>query len=288
MSFKVLASSMVALCFVVSCSRGSEQTPASSGEAASPAAGTPEAAPPAAADSPAQAPATPADAAPVPESAPPSAAQAPSQSATAAPPPPRRESTAAARPATPAAPAPRAEAAAPPEPRFRELTIPAGTTLHVTLATAVASDKSQIEDEVRGTLARRIVVDGVTVVPAGAEIVGTVRDAKRSGRVKGRASIAFQFERLVVRNEPHSVETALVTREAEADRKDDVTKGAIGGGVGAIVGGIVGGGKGAAIGAAAGGAGTVLATRGDEVRLAPGTRVTTTLRAPVTVVVPVD
>ncbi len=177
---------------------------------------------------------------------------------------------------------------APPKPQFREVTIPAGTSLNVKLSTPIASDTSNVEDEIRGTLAAPIVVAGTTAVPAGSEIVGTVRDAKRSGRVKGRASIAFGFERLMVRHESHTIRTSTVTREAAANRSDDVKKGAIGGAAGAVVGGIIGGGKGAAIGAGVGGTGAVVATRGDEVRLPAGTTVRTTLREPLKIVVPLS
>ncbi len=58
-------------------------------------------------------------------------------------------------------------------------------------------------------------------------------------------------------------------------------------GAGAIVGGIAGGGSGAAIGAGVGGAATVLATKGNEVKLAAGTALTTRLVEPVKVQVPV-
>jgi hypothetical protein len=65
----------------------------------------------------------------------------------------------------------------------------------------------------------------------------------------------------------------------------------IGGGAvgGAIIGGIMGGGSGAAKGATIGGAagtGVVLSTRGKEVRLGPGARVSVRLAAPLTVRVP--
>jgi hypothetical protein len=182
------------------------------------------------------------------------------------------------KPATP-------EPAAAPE--LREVTIPSGRTIRVRLTTPLASDTSEVEDRVTGTLEQPIVVSGVTVVPAGAEVTGSVLEANRSGRVKGRASIAFRFERLNVGGESHEIRTARITTEAAANQRDDLKKGAIGAGVGAIVGGIVGGGKGAAIGAGAGGAGTVLATRGDEVELSSGTTVTTTLQQPMTLSVPV-
>jgi hypothetical protein len=177
-------------------------------------------------------------------------------------------------------------APAPEKPALREVTIPAGTTLSVRLSSALASDTSHVEDRVRGTINRAIVVGGVTAVPAGAGIAGSVLDAKESGRVKGRASIAFRFDRLTVGDEALQIATARIEREAAADRKDDVKKGAIGGGAGAIVGGILGGGKGAVIGGAIGGTGAVVATKGKEVQLPAGTVVTTTLQEDVRVVVP--
>jgi hypothetical protein len=177
--------------------------------------------------------------------------------------------------------------AAPPEPTFREVTIPADTPISVTLVTPIASNTSKPEDRIRGTVAKSIVVSGTTVVPRGSEIIGTVIDAKESGRVQGRASIVFGFDRLIVRGETHQIQTARVSREAEASTKSDVKKGAIGAGVGAVIGGIVGGGKGAAIGAGVGGTGTVLATKGKEVRLPAGTTVTTRLRNSMNVAVPI-
>ena len=174
-----------------------------------------------------------------------------------------------------------------PEPaKFHELTIPVGTVLTARLSTAIASDTSKIEDAVRGTLTKPLTVSGETAVPAGAEIVGSVLDAKPSGRVKGRASIAFRFSRLNVGTEAHQIHAAQIAREAPPDRKGDVTKGAIGGGVGAVVGGLVGGGKGAVIGAGVGGTGAVLATRGKEMRLPAGTVVSTHLEQPLVVLVP--
>jgi len=66
----------------------------------------------------------------------------------------------------------------------------------------------------------------------------------------------------------------------------DATKIGVGAGAGAAIGAILGGKKGAAEGAAVGGgAGTavVLASKGDEVRLAAGADVTTRLTAPLIV-----
>src|SRR6476659_7802279 len=144
--------------------------------------------------------------------------------------------SAPAAPATPAitrAPAAAApEPAAPPEPKFREVTVPADTPISVTLTTPIASNTSKPEDQIRGTLAKSIVVSGTTVVTKGSEVIGTIFDAKESGRVKGKASIAFGFNRIVVRGETHQIQTAHVSREAESSTKSDVKKGGIGAGVG--------------------------------------------------------
>jgi hypothetical protein len=169
---------------------------------------------------------------------------------------------------------------------MREVTIPAGTTLSVRILSTLASNSSKVEDTVRGSLAKAVAVDGTTVLPAGSQLNGSVLEANESGRVKGRASIAFRFDRLTAHDETMRIQTATVRREAAPDRKSDITKGGIGAGVGAIVGGVVGGGKGAAIGAAAGGTGAVLGTKGKEVSIPSGTVVSVRLEDPITVSVP--
>ena len=180
------------------------------------------------------------------------------------------------------------EKAADDRPKYREVTIPTGTVLPVELQSAVASDTSNIEDPVRATLRRAIVIDGVQALPAGTAVLGHVTAAERSARVKGRARIAFRFTRLDPPGDAErvTIQTGVISRLAAATKKQDAAK--IGGGAvgGAIIGGILGGGDGAAKGAAIGGAagtGVVLSTRGKEVRLGPGADVAVTLQAPVTV-----
>ena len=177
-------------------------------------------------------------------------------------------------------------AAAPVAAHFREITIPAGTTLSVTLENAVASDTSKPEDPVRAKLRGAIVVDGTTVVPAGTEVIGTVLDAKQAGKVKGRAELSVRFNRLRFDGQAHDIRTASISRVAAATKKQDAEKIGIGAGAGAVIGAIAGGKKGAAIGTAVGGGagtGVVLATRGEEVRLGPGTAMRTTLSEPLSI-----
>lgn len=175
-------------------------------------------------------------------------------------------------------------------PEYREITLPAGTVLPVELQTTVASDASSIEDPVRATVRRAVVVDGVEVIPAGSQLSGVVTDAKRSARVKGRARVAFRFNSLQARDERHDVSTGVIARTAPATKKQDAAKIAVGAGAGAVIGGIAGGGDGAAKGAAiggAGGTGVVLATRGKEVSVPAGASLSVRLVAPITVRVPI-
>jgi hypothetical protein len=174
-------------------------------------------------------------------------------------------------------------------PKFKEIVVPAGTTLNLTLETAVSSDESRPEDQVRATLSKPIVVDGMTVVKAGAEATGSIVQAKQSGRVKGLASVSFRFDRLQAGDETHKIHTARIWRQAQSTKKQDATKIGIGTGAGALIGAVAGGGKGAAIGSAIGagaGTGVVMSTRGKEVHLPAGTAVKTTLDQPVTIQVP--
>lgn len=197
----------------------------------------------------------------------------------------------------PNTPAPAAKKSTPgataPAPRFREVTIPAGTPLKLTLDTAVSSSESVVEDPVRAKLTSAIVIDGVTALPAGAEVTGSVLEAQQAGRVKGRASVSFGFDRVRSGNDSYTIQTPRITREAEATKGADAAKIGIGAGAGAVIGAIAGGKKGAAVGTAIGagagaGTGAVLATRGDDVSLPAGSEVETTLGQPLRIQVAIQ
>jgi hypothetical protein len=171
-------------------------------------------------------------------------------------------------------------------PVYREVTIPSGTALRLDLQSAVSSDGSRVEDTVRASLRQPVSVDGKPILPTGTELVGTVTDVARSGRVKGRARVAYRFDSLRYDSERYPIATSQISHQAQATKRKDATKIGVGAGVGAAVGALLGGGGGAVKGAAIGGGagtGVVLATRGDEVRLGPGADVSTRLTAPLVV-----
>jgi hypothetical protein len=168
----------------------------------------------------------------------------------------------------------------------KDVTLPAGTVLPLTLDSYVGSDTSRIEAPVRAHLRRAVLVDGIEVLPAGTPISGFVTQARQSGRVKGRASVAFRFDSMTVDDDRYRLETSSVVRRAPATKKRDAATIGIPVGAGALIGGLTKGGKGAAIGSAVGGAagtGVVLATRGKEVRLGRGAPVAVRLLRPVRV-----
>jgi hypothetical protein len=181
--------------------------------------------------------------------------------------------------------------AAAPRPSFRDATIPAGTTLPLALTNGIASDTSAVEDTVTAELTRGITIDGRELLPAGTRVTGSVTEVDDSGRVKGRAMIAFRFTSLRTGDEQYDIRTEPLSHLAPATKGEDAVKIGIGAGAGAAIGGLLGGKDGAAKGAAIGGGagtGVVLATKGQEMRLGPGADATTQLTAPLTVRVRVN
>ncbi len=168
----------------------------------------------------------------------------------------------------------------------RNVTIPDNTVMDVTLNTALASDTSRVEQTVNGTLASPVMVDGVTVIPAGSALSGHVTNVDGSGKVKGRAALGFRFTTLSVGSRTYDIDTKPFSYVAEGTKKDDAVKIGVGAAAGSVIGAITGGKKGAAIGAAVGagaGTGVVLATDGKEIRIAEGRRLKVSLTNPLTV-----
>jgi len=218
----------------------------------------------------------------------PEPAATPSQAAPATASPAPRPAPSPARPA-PSAAAPAASAPAPappapaPAPRFREVAAGVGTELSLELTSALSTETAQVETPVTARLTKAVVVDGITVIPSGAVLHGNVTESERAGRVKGVAHLVFRFTEVEIAGQRDPIRTNGVTIEGETTKRQDATKVGVGAGLGAVIGGIVGGGGGAAKGAAIGGAagaGTVLATRGQEVNLPVGAEVTATLASP--------
>ncbi|HUG52786.1 MAG TPA: hypothetical protein VMR21_04270 [Vicinamibacteria bacterium] len=168
----------------------------------------------------------------------------------------------------------RAQAAAR-EPVRERLTLPAGTELQLVLEEGLSSATSQEGDPVTARVSRATGPDGRILLPGGTVLKGVVYRADSAGRVKGRARLSVDFDRIVVRGVEHRLDTTAIDVEGPASHRRDAA--IVGGSTvgGAIVGGILGGGKGAKKGAvigAVGGTGAVLATKGQDVEIPSGSR----------------
>jgi hypothetical protein len=174
-------------------------------------------------------------------------------------------------------------------PRQETLVMPMGTRFLATLQTRLSTDANNTGDSFVATTVEPVVVDGRTVIPAGARIDGVLRDVQASGRIKDRARMTLVFQEIVdSAGKSHVMSAMPLTIKAASETHNDVIKIAGGSAAGAIIGAISGKKNGAVIGAAAGaGAGTilVLATKGDDVELGPGLKLYVEMTGPTSFVV---
>jgi hypothetical protein len=191
---------------------------------------------------------------------------------------------------------------------LKQLTVPAGTEIPLILKSAIDTKNTRVGDGVYCQTAFPVVVENVIAIPAGTYVKGEVVNAKRAGKIKGRAEIQFKFTTLIFPNGYTVDVPGTIHHDSGSDRasvddegkvKADPQKGkdattiAKGTGVGAAGGAILTGSRagvlaGAGIGGLAGLA-TVLMTRGQEVRIEPGASIKMLLQRPLTVdVVPYD
>jgi hypothetical protein len=168
----------------------------------------------------------------------------------------------------------------------RTITIPDNTVMDVTLNTSHSSEDSRVEERVNGTLGSPVVIDNMTAIPAGAKLTGYLTSVKDSGEVKGRAQLGLRFTRLQSGSVTYDIDTKPMSWVAESTKKEDAVKIGAGAAAGAVIGAITGGRKGAAIGSAigaGGGTAVVLATEGQDIRLAAGRRLKVSLTNPLTI-----
>jgi hypothetical protein len=160
----------------------------------------------------------------------------------------------------------------PPPPPPQKILIAAGTQLTVRLNDPLDSERNQVGDTFHCSLGAPISIDGETVIPAGADVVGRVADVKSAGRFAGNSVLTLELKSLSVNGRTYNIQTNQWSRAGKGEGKSTATKVGVGTAAGAVLGGIIGGGKGAAIGAAAGagtGTGVAASKRGEQIKLGP-------------------
>jgi hypothetical protein len=180
-----------------------------------------------------------------------------------------RPAVAAPRESAPAAPAP------PP------LVLTQGSKLTLRFESALSSETSRAGDSVTARVESATDPAGRVALPGGTVLRGRVVDARQAGRVKGRARVSVDFDRIVVRGRTHELDATAITVEAPDDHGRDAKivggSAAAGAIIGAIKDGKEGFAKGALIGGAAG-TGGVLLTRGRDIQIPAGSRFTVTVK----------
>ena len=185
-----------------------------------------------------------------------------------------------------------------------KVTVPTGTHLPLVLHNAISTRSARPGDPVYFETVFPVMVDGKVVIPAGSYVSGEVTQAKRAGKIKGKAQIAIKLTTMIL---PDAYEVNLAampsnvgtgggesannegTITGDSDKASDVgtvirTTAAgtgIGAGVGAAAGHV---GEGAGIGAAAGaaaGLAAVLFSRGPDAELPRGTTLDAILDRPI-------
>jgi type IV secretion system protein VirB10 len=174
-----------------------------------------------------------------------------------------------------------------------EYVIAAGSRILLRLTNSLNTKRTVAGDRVYLQTATSVFVNGHLIIPAGSDVIGTVTESGRAGRVKGKSALNIRFDSLTLpngvtrdfRSRAGSVDTAGNLDRSEGRIQGEGTKGkdagtvakttAAGAGVGSIAGAIggspgMGAGIGAAVGAAAGLA-RVFGSRGADVVVPQGT-----------------
>jgi hypothetical protein len=175
--------------------------------------------------------------------------------------------------------------------------VPAGTALMARLETTLATFSNKVGDPFQARLSQPVVVNGTTVIPAGATVEGRVTKVSEPRRISGKPTIGILAEAVILPNgQRYFLDATLVDTNAgkgtdvnsegqfkgtTRDRRDNLeTAGGTAGGM--LVGGLVGGPAGILIGGAIG-AGSTTAhwlSKHGSATLPAGTELTLELNRP--------
>ncbi len=159
--------------------------------------------------------------------------------------------------------------------------VPVGTEFDVRLQSRLNSATARVEDRFDATTVVPYERNGRVLVPAGSVMRGVVNSVTPASRgIDRKGELTLVFDRFSIDGRTYSIRaTVMQALQGEVD----TGRVAAGAGVGAIIGGILGGVRGALTGILIGGGGTVAATEGNDVDLAPGTVLRVRLDAPLDV-----
>lgn len=178
--------------------------------------------------------------------------------------------------------------------------VPAGTVLMVRLNTTLATFSNKAGDPFRGSIRQPVVINGQTIIPAGATVEGRVTKVAEPRRISGRPTIGILPEVVVLpTGERYAIDATLtdtsikgteVNNEGQFkgsghDRRDTLEQGG-GTAGGMLIGGLVGGPVGILVGGAIGAGSTTghWLSKHQSAILPAGTELTLELNRPMTVI----
>ena len=174
--------------------------------------------------------------------------------------------------------------------------VPAGTALMVRLDTTLATFSNKAGDPFRASVSQPVVINGQTVIPAGAVVEGRVTKVSEPRRFSGKPTIGILPEAMILPSgERYYLDATLtdtniqgsdVSREGQFkgsghDRRDTIEQGG-GTAAGMLVGGLIGGPPGILVGGIVGGGGTTAhwLAKHRSATLPAGTQLTLELNRP--------
>jgi hypothetical protein len=176
--------------------------------------------------------------------------------------------------------------------------VPAGTALMVRLDTTLATFSNHVGDPFHGKVTQPIVVNGSTLIPAGATVEGRITKVSEPRRIAGKPTLGILPEAVIMpTGERYFLDATLVDTNIHGtdvnaegqfkgfghDGRDQLE---VGGGAagGMLIGGLVGGPVGVLVGGAIGAGGTTThwLTKHRSAILPAGTELTLELNRPLT------
>jgi hypothetical protein len=180
--------------------------------------------------------------------------------------------------------------------------VPAGTALMVRLDTTLATFSNKAGDPFRGSITQPVMVNGQTVIPAGATVEGRVTKVTEPRRISGKPTIGILPEAVILpTGERYYLDATLtdtnirgtdVNSEGQFkgsthDRRDTIEEGG-GTAGGMLIGGLIGGPAGILVGGAVGAGATTghWLAKHRSATLPAGTQLTLELNRPLTMNAP--
>ena len=150
----------------------------------------------------------------------------------------------------------------------KPLVVPANTAIYIRLQHSLSSATAQAGQDFSAVLDEPLMLDGQTLAPQGAEVMGKVVAVRESGHLNNAGYLRITLSTLTLNGKTVPLQTNSVFVSGGSYKRRNLAFIGGGAGGGALLGALAGGGKGAVIGSvagAAGGTGAAYATGKKEV-----------------------